>query len=121
MKTIEILKQLVAIPSWVDEKTNEIKIGNWIMDFLSKNTKLEIIKQEIKKGRFNIIASNSNKIDVLLTGHMDNVDQRSNQSGNSWKQALRLGDNRYEIRIGDYALPSNTVKFKKKHRFFILL
>lgn len=73
MQTLEILKKLVSIPSWVDKKTNEVKIGNWIVDFLSKNSKLRITRQPIGGGRFNIWATNSPKIDILVTGHTDTV------------------------------------------------
>lgn len=73
INSISILKELVSIPSWVDKNTNEIKIGNWVVDFLTKNSKLKIVKQPIGNGRFNIFATNSNKVDILITGHMDTV------------------------------------------------
>jgi succinyl-diaminopimelate desuccinylase len=73
METIEILKQIISIPSWVDETTNEEKLGTWIINFLSSNTKLKISQQNVGGGRFNIIATNSNKINTLVTGHIDTV------------------------------------------------
>lgn len=88
METIEILKQLTSIPSWVDKKTNEKEIGEWIYEFLKKNSNLKISKQLIKNGRFNIIARNSDKIDILVTGHMDTVQPSSNWTKNPTKPEI---------------------------------
>lgn len=73
MNIIEILKQLIIIPSWVDEKTNEIKIGDWIFKFLKTNSDLDVKKQPIGNGRFNVTAQKGKKIDTLVTGHIDTV------------------------------------------------
>jgi len=72
-KTIEILKQLISIPSWVDSKTNEKEIGEWIYEFLKGNANLKISKQPIGNGRFNVILQKGNCVDILVTGHMDTV------------------------------------------------
>ena len=77
INTLNILKKLVSIPSWVDGKTNEREISDWICDFLSKNSKLKLIKQPVGKGRFNILAFNSKDIDILITGHTDTVQPNS--------------------------------------------
>jgi acetylornithine deacetylase/succinyl-diaminopimelate desuccinylase-like protein len=74
---IQILKELISIPSWVDKNTNESKIGDYIVNFLNKKTKLNVAKQHIGMGRYNIIATNSNKIDTLITGHIDTVKPNS--------------------------------------------
>ncbi len=73
METINILKEIISIPSWVDTKTNEKEIGERIFEFLKKNTNLEISKQFIGNGRFNVIAQKGNRVDTLVTGHMDTV------------------------------------------------
>ena len=91
MSTIEILKELVSIPSWVEGKTNEVKIGNWIMDFLARNSKLKITKQPIGSSRVNILASSSNKIDVLVTGHMDTVQPVAGWTKNPVNPEIRDG------------------------------
>lgn len=77
METIEILKQLISIPSWVDEKTNEREIGKWIYEFIKNNSDLIVSKQQIGNGRFNIIAKKGRKVDVLVTGHIDTVKPNS--------------------------------------------
>lgn len=78
INTIEILKNLISIPSWVDEKTSEKEIGMWIFEFLKKNTALKISKQPIGNGRFNIFAQKYCETDTLVTGHIDTVQPNSN-------------------------------------------
>ncbi len=78
MNTIEILQKLISIPSWVDNKTNEREIGEWIYKFLKTNSNLEVSKQPVGQGRFNIIAQKGRGIDVLVTGHIDTVQPNSN-------------------------------------------
>ncbi|HTK03420.1 MAG TPA: M20/M25/M40 family metallo-hydrolase [Alphaproteobacteria bacterium] len=78
METIQILQNLISIPSWVDNTTNERKIGEWIFNFLKKNSTLKISKQLIGNGRFNIVAQNGQKVDMLMTGHIDTVCPNSN-------------------------------------------
>jgi len=88
METIEILKQLISIPSWVDKNNDEKEVGNWIYDFLEKNTNLKITKQSIGNGRFNIFAQNSNIVDTLLTGHIDTVQPNSGWTKKSVKPEI---------------------------------
>lgn len=78
METIEILKRLISIPSWVDDKTNEREIGKWIYEFLKRNSQLKISKQSIGQRRFNVKAQKGRKVDVLVTGHIDTVQPNSN-------------------------------------------
>lgn len=99
-KVIEILKQLISIPSWVNEKTKEEEIGNWIMTFLSKNSNLRVSRQAIGNDRFNIIATNSNKIDILVTGHMDTVQPNSAWRRNPIKPEI-VGNNIYGLGTSD--------------------
>lgn len=70
---LDLTKQLVSIPSWVDSQTNEIKVAEYIFDYLKNNSPLNVIKEAVIDGRFNILASNSRDIDCLLAGHMDTV------------------------------------------------
>jgi succinyl-diaminopimelate desuccinylase len=79
MKNItDILKDLIKIPSWVDNLTNERNIGEFIYSFLKGNTNLSIIKQLVINDRFNIIASKGNNVDMLVIGHIDTVQPTSN-------------------------------------------
>lgn len=100
INTFEILKQLISIPSWVDKDINEKEVGNWIYDFLTKNTKLKITKQTIGNNRFNILAQNSNRIDVLVTGHMDTVQPNSGWTKDPVKPVI-VGDKLYGLGSSD--------------------
>ena len=72
-KIINLTQDLISIPSWVDNQTNEIKINQFIFNYLKQNSQLTVVKQKVNKGRFNILASNSTKIQTLIIGHTDTV------------------------------------------------
>ena len=82
MDTIEILQKLISIPSWVDAKTNEREIGEWIYKYLKKNTTLKISKQPVGGSRFNVIAQKGQWVDSLVTGHIDTVQPNSGWTEN---------------------------------------
>ncbi len=70
---LNLTKKLVSIPSFVDENNNEIKVADFIFDYLQNNSNLKLIKEPVIDGRYNILATNSEDIDTLLCGHMDTV------------------------------------------------
>lgn len=80
-KTLELTKQLVAIPSWVGDDCNEVAVGEFIYDWLRDNTDLTVIKQPVKDGRFNVIAFDNSPTTLLLNGHIDTV-----EAGGNWSQ-----------------------------------
>jgi len=100
MNTLDILKRLISIPSWIDGKTNEIKIGNWIVNFLRKNSKLKICKQNVSNRRFNVFAQDSNNIDILVTGHMDTVQPNSGWTKSPINPEI-IGDKLYGLGTTD--------------------
>ena len=72
--TIEKLtRKLISIPSFVDERVNEAVVGEFIYDYLKDNSGLEVERQFVGNGRFNIIAKNNQTIDTLVVGHIDTV------------------------------------------------
>ncbi len=71
--TINIIKDLISIPSWVDTDINEQIIGDYIFNLLSKRSYLKVTKQQIDNERFNVIAIKGNRVDTLVTGHIDTV------------------------------------------------
>lgn len=73
METIEITKELIKIPSFVDSKNNESKLGQWIYEYLKTNSTLKIEKEFLDETRFNVIASNDPHPDILISGHIDTV------------------------------------------------
>lgn len=74
---IDLTQQLVSIPSWVGTGCDERRIGEFIYNWLKKNTRLNVIKQTVRDGRFNVIASDNYPTKTLLVGHMDTVEPRT--------------------------------------------
>ena len=77
MDLIELTQKLISIPSFVDNKTDEKEIGSFIYNYLKEFTNLEVIKQEVENGRFNIIAKNNCPTKLLIACHMDTVEPKS--------------------------------------------
>ncbi len=75
--TIELAQKLISIPSWVGSGCDEQKIGEFIYNWLRKNTDLKVIKQPVKDGRFNIIATDGYPTKLLMVGHIDTVETRA--------------------------------------------
>lgn len=103
-KILELTKQLISIPSWVDEQNNEIKIGEFIFDFLKNNTNLSVEKEMVVNGRFNILARNSQNIETLIVGHMDTVGVSNNWDSDPiiplQKNALLFGRGATDMKSG---------------------
>ncbi len=68
MEMLKLLEQLVSIPS---PSGKEKKIGEYLAEVLD-NLGFEVIKQEVEKDRFNIIAKRGQP-KVIFFGHMDTV------------------------------------------------
>ncbi|MBI3887897.1 M20/M25/M40 family metallo-hydrolase [Candidatus Microgenomates bacterium] len=81
-----LTRRLVQIPSYVNEydhkhglpipteqRVNESGIATYIADFLREHTNLTVRTQPVVDGRFNVIASNSDKPRLVLIGHTDTV------------------------------------------------
>ena len=76
MNLIEITQKLISIPSFIDSQTNEKEIGDFIYEYLKNIPYLQVEKQEVENGRFNIIAKDSNDPKLLVTCHMDTVEPK---------------------------------------------
>lgn len=113
--TIDILEKLVNIPSYVDSNNNEIALGNYIVDFLTKNTNLKVKKQPVEKGRFNIIAYKTNKPKYILFGHMDTVPPKV-ETTNPFKATQKNGNlyglGAVDMKAGLAIMLDLAVKFK---------
>jgi acetylornithine deacetylase/succinyl-diaminopimelate desuccinylase-like protein len=71
---INLLQQLIAIPSYVDKNNNEKKLGEFIFSFLNKNLPwFKIQKQKVTDSRFNLIASDGYKPKLIFLCHLDTV------------------------------------------------
>lgn len=95
-RLINLTQQLISIPSWVDEKINEKSIGDFIFQYLLKNSSLKITKQIVTNNRFNIIAQNNNTVDNLVIGHLDTVQPSKSWTKNPVKSEI-IGDKLYGL------------------------
>lgn len=71
--TIEILKDIISIPSYVDNEQNEGDLADYIINFFKENTQYQIEEQLVSGKRRNLIALNKRNPKVILFGHMDTV------------------------------------------------
>jgi Acetylornithine deacetylase/Succinyl-diaminopimelate desuccinylase and related deacylases len=88
-KTLELTKQLVAIPSWVGPGCDEGQIGEFVYNWLRKNTQLTVIKQQVKDDRFNVIATGQGPTRSVLVGHMDTVEPRAGWLSDPWTPVIK--------------------------------
>lgn len=72
-ETINILKELIKIPSFVDKNSNENKVSDYIIKFIKNKTKYKYYIQQVEKGRKNILVFNKPNPKIALFGHMDTV------------------------------------------------
>lgn len=71
---IELLKQLISIPSYVDRNVNEVNLAVFIELYIKKNLPwLVVTRQYIDHKKFNLIASNTDNPDLVFVSHMDTV------------------------------------------------
>jgi len=76
---INLLKKLISIPSFVDEKNNEKLMANFIIDFFKNNLSwFDIKKQKIINNRFNLIISDGYKPNLIFLCHLDTVKPTDN-------------------------------------------
>lgn len=72
-ETTEILKDLIRIPSFVDETHNEKELVDYIVNFIRTNTKFSYVIQDVEGERKNILVYNKPNPKIALFGHMDTV------------------------------------------------
>ncbi len=90
-KILNLTKQLISIPSWVDDQTNEVKIGEYIFNYLKNNSKLSVEKEIVINGRFNILAGFNQDIETLIMGHIDTVGINNNWETNPIFPTIKNG------------------------------
>ncbi len=72
-ETKEILKELVRIPSYVDEAHDERGVIAYMENFIKINTAYKYVIQEVEGERKNILVYNKSNPKIALFGHMDTV------------------------------------------------
>lgn len=73
MDLIELTQNLIAIPSYLGETTNELKLGEFILDYLQTLGYLQVEKQLVEDERFNIIAHDGYPPRLMFCCHLDTV------------------------------------------------
>lgn len=91
IRVVDLTKQLVSIPSWVGTDCDEIKVGEFVYQWLKTNTQLTIVKQPVTNGRFNVIAKGAEPARRLLVGHIDTVENRAGWVTNPWTSVVKDG------------------------------
>jgi succinyl-diaminopimelate desuccinylase len=93
---VELLRDLVKTPSWVEYDDNGVALRNenslvaYIEEWLKKNTDFEIERQELAGGRFNLIAKKGNP-DIVFLGHTDTVQPSENAKYNQLEAVVNDG------------------------------
>ncbi len=125
MDTLRLLKKLILIPSYVDEKNNEKEIGDFIYQYLKQIPFLfKIEKQKVEGKRFNVIASDGAKPKLLLIAHMDTVKPREWKKHNPFKATIKgnrlYGLGSMDMKAGLAAILSSLKDFKKTNGLMLI-
>lgn len=89
-KEIKLARQLISIPSFVDEKCNEGQMCTFILDYLRKLPCLKKIKiQKVGKDRFNILALDGHPSKLMFACHLDTVQPKKQSKINSFKGVIK--------------------------------
>lgn len=89
--TYMLAQRLITLPSYVGGKTDERQVGLFIYNWLTNNTNLTVIKQQVAGGRFNVIALGEQPITTLIVGHMDTVEPRAGWETDPFKPTSMNG------------------------------
>ena len=125
MNTLQLTKKLISIPSYVGEKNNEKKIGDFIYKYLKQVPFLiKVEKQKVEGARFNVIATDGSKPKLLLIAHMDTVEPRGWQKHNPFRGTIKgnrlYGLGSMDMKGGMAAILSALKSFKKTKDLMLL-
>lgn len=73
MDLVELTKKLISIPSYVDSRSNEAQMGQFVFKYLNRIKWLKVKKQKVEGERFNLIATDGKPVKLLIAGHLDTV------------------------------------------------
>ena len=76
MLPVEILRDLVAIPSYVNGSVDERKIAEYLRHRLEPLPFLNVQAQDVGDGRSNIVVRTAGEPRILFAGHMDTVEPK---------------------------------------------
>jgi acetylornithine deacetylase/succinyl-diaminopimelate desuccinylase-like protein len=124
INSLTILKQLIAIPSFVDNDSDndESQIAKWIYQYIKKAGQ-PVKKQFINRRRFNVLAGNFINPKVLVVGHMDTVkpskEWDTNPLNPTEKAGLIYGAGSSDMKAGLSVMLSTLIGIKPKSALFL--
>jgi acetylornithine deacetylase/succinyl-diaminopimelate desuccinylase-like protein len=96
MRLVDLTRELIAIPSYLDDQTDENQIGEFIYDYLKDLDYLQTEKQPVENGRFNIVAHDGYPAHLMFCCHMDTVPPSGNWQHNPFGGEVE-GDRLYGL------------------------
>lgn len=122
ISSLTILKQLIAIPSFVDNDNDESQLAEWIYKLIKKSGQ-PVEKQFINRRRFNVLAGNFINPEVLVVGHMDTVKPSKEWKTNPFKPAEKsgfiYGSGSSDMKAGLSVMLSTLIDIKPKNVLFL--
>ncbi|NCN87304.1 MAG: M20 family metallopeptidase [Candidatus Pacebacteria bacterium] len=94
---VTLLQDLIKIPSWIPEEPNlkkifnENKVIDYLEIWLKTNTNMEVSRQSLEGGRFNLIAKKG-KPDLVFLAHTDTVKPSLDAPSNQLNATIRNGE-----------------------------
>lgn len=117
-KSVEaIARDLVKIPSFVRDGTNERAVADYLVEFLNRHTSMRVETQVLTDGRCNVVAqSDDGEPHLLLAGHMDTVEPKAgwqrDQYGQSEDHGRLYGLGSYDMKSGIAAILHAVAEFQ---------
>lgn len=122
ISSLTILKQLIAIPSFVDNNNDESQLAEWTYQLIKKSSQ-PVKKQFINRRRFNVLAGNFVNPEILVVGHMDTVkpskEWETNPFSPTEKAGLLYGSGSSDMKAGLSVMLSTLVSVKPKRALFL--
>lgn len=122
ISSLTILKQLIAIPSFVDNTNDESLLAEWIYQLIKKSSQ-PVKKQFINRRRFNVLAGNFVNPKILVVGHMDTVKPSNEWETNPFspkeKAGLVYGSGSSDMKAGLSVMLSTLINLKPGNALFL--
>lgn len=122
ISSLTILKQLIAIPSFVDNDNDESQLAEWIYKLIKKSGQ-PVKKQFINRQRFNVLAGNFVNPKILVVGHMDTVKPSNEWETNPFspteKEGLVYGSGSSDMKAGLSVMLSTLINLKPGNALFL--
>ena len=124
MNVVKLTEKLISMPSFVNRKTDEKEIGRFIYGYLKQFKWLDVTKQPVINGRFNIIAKDKHPTRLLICGHIDTVQPTVNWKTNPISPVIKkdkiYGLGASDMKSGLAMMMSVLSKFKKTKSLMML-